>query len=166
MAPKARNAKSGEFAKARDAVDGHVRGKDFLTDEEMERLLEAAKKGRHGIRDHVLLLMIYRHGLKGDGSGDLAPRCPQLERSAPMGEALQGFSGRGPAHHRRRAPAPSSATLLSARAACPGCSCRSGASSSPVRASPTSSERLEHAQSSATSGRTCFGTRAVTTLPT
>lgn len=47
-----------------DPVDAHVRHRDYLTSDEIKRLLTAAKTGRHGRRDHLLVLLMYRHGLR------------------------------------------------------------------------------------------------------
>jgi type 1 fimbriae regulatory protein FimB len=62
--PNGRNVKSGISPAANDTADGHERAKDFLNEGEITALLDAAKGGRHGARDHLLLLVMFRHGLR------------------------------------------------------------------------------------------------------
>src|ERR1700741_1923131 len=47
-----------------DAHDLANRPKDFLTKGEVKALLVAAKDGRHGARDHLLLTMVFQHALR------------------------------------------------------------------------------------------------------
>jgi integrase len=41
-----------------------LREREHLRPEEIERLIEAARGNRHGIRDALMVLMAYRHGLR------------------------------------------------------------------------------------------------------
>ena len=40
------------------------RSREYLTDREVERLIEAAKQNRFGHRDATAILVAYRHGLR------------------------------------------------------------------------------------------------------
>jgi type 1 fimbriae regulatory protein FimB len=62
--PNGRNVKSGTPPAVNDTADGHERAKDFLSEGEIAALLDAAKGGRHGVRDNLLLLVMFRHGLR------------------------------------------------------------------------------------------------------
>ena len=57
---KRRNVKSALSL----ATDHRSRTKDYLDAAEIDLLLKAAKAGRYGTRDSLLLMMLYRHGLR------------------------------------------------------------------------------------------------------
>jgi hypothetical protein len=62
--PKGRSVKSEPGQGTVGAADGHEWAKDFLSATELAALLESAKAGRHGTRDRLLLMMMFRHGLR------------------------------------------------------------------------------------------------------
>src|SRR5215471_17418663 len=69
--------------------NAEMRTREYLTPAEVEKLIAAAKLGRHGQRDATLILVVFRHGLR-------AVEIAELEWS-------QVEWGRNPALHVRRA---------------------------------------------------------------
>lgn len=59
------NAQSAKKQTPRRPKNADVRAREHLTQDEVKRLRDAAKKtGRNGSRDSLIILLIYRHGLR------------------------------------------------------------------------------------------------------
>jgi site-specific recombinase XerD len=88
-ASKGRKVKSAPICGG-DVADRHERAKDYLSPTEVAKLLDAAKAGRHGVRDHLLLLMTYRHGLRVSESIALRRDELDLDRARLWVRRLKG----------------------------------------------------------------------------
>ena len=51
--------------------NAELRTREYLTEAEIERVMEAAKSNRHGHRDATMVLLAYRHGLRASELVDL-----------------------------------------------------------------------------------------------
>jgi site-specific recombinase XerD len=71
-------------------TDAHERRKDFLDEVEIDRLLAAARTHRHGVRDHLLMLMMYRHGLRVSEAVGLRRDHVNLQRARLWVQRLKG----------------------------------------------------------------------------
>jgi len=58
------NTDPRNVASETETTDQHERSRDFLTPAEVDRMLECAKHGRHKDRDFLIVLMLFRHGLR------------------------------------------------------------------------------------------------------
>jgi hypothetical protein len=78
--------------------NGSYRTREYLTEREVEQLLDAAKQNRHGQRDPAMILIAYRHGFRaseicGAGAGGLfggglTPSSFQIGSLARLSSAL------------------------------------------------------------------------------
>ena len=77
-------------------VKSHVtdphRRKEFLDPTEMKTFLDAAKAGRQGVRDHLLFLMMYRHGLRCSEAVDLRVEDVSFDRATLWVKRLKGLN--------------------------------------------------------------------------
>ncbi len=64
--------------------------KNFLTESEMKKFLEAARKNRHGVRAHCLMLMAFRHGLRVSELVDIRLKDLDIETSRIYVRRLKG----------------------------------------------------------------------------
>jgi integrase len=63
-------------------ANAEMRSREYLTPAEIEKLIKAAKDGRWGLRDACLIVVAYRHGLRGGRPANSNGR--RLSPAAPL----------------------------------------------------------------------------------
>ena len=89
-APASRRKGKSAAETGPEAHDLATRPKDFLTKGEVKALLAAAKHGRHGARDHLLLTMIFQHALRAIEACRLRVDQVDLEAARVWVERVKG----------------------------------------------------------------------------
>jgi type 1 fimbriae regulatory protein FimB/type 1 fimbriae regulatory protein FimE len=74
-----------------------LRGREYLTAAEVEKLITAGRIGRHGHRDETMILVAYRHGLRASEIADLEWSQAELGRNATL-HVRQAKNGKPSAH--------------------------------------------------------------------
>jgi integrase len=103
------------------------RSREYLTPTEMDALLEAARKMRHGHRDSTMLLIAYRHGFRAAEIVDLRwsqidldqarLHVKRVKRGMPSVHPIQGDELRGLRRLKRESAAHSDFVFVSERKA-------------------------------------------------
>ena len=94
---------------AQAAPNAELRTREYLTEAEVERLMEAAKGNRWGHRDATMILVAYRHGLRASELVDL--RWDQVDFDTAHAARPPGQAGhpKHPSDPRRRIAGPAAA---------------------------------------------------------
>ena len=142
-----------------------LRTREYLTEAEVERLMNAAKGNRWGHRDATMVLVAYRHGLRASELVDL--RWDQVEfRTATLHvRRVKQGTPEHPSDPWRRTACPAAATARAGAQSRPLCSLQSAETPSAPLGSPAwSSGRAGRPSWPSRRTRTCSGTLAATQL--
>src|SRR5262245_4885833 len=84
------------IATPRRPKNAQLRTREHLSESEIERLMEAARKNREGHRDTLMILMAYRHGLRASEVCDL--QWSQIDLEASMIHVRRVKNGNASTH--------------------------------------------------------------------
>ena len=74
-------------------IDEHERQKDFITESEHDRLLKAAGQTRYPERNQLLVMMLYRHGIRETEAVNIRIHDIQLNSARIWQKRIKGSAG-------------------------------------------------------------------------